>query len=145
MKININEQQWQQIGKKAGWMKIASSKEEAELAGYIVHRSFCDGVYLEVTTPTNDEGVLVQQAPNIWHFFFSNFEGSASGQTPKTAIEGNLSDAIGTDDELKEYERLLINAPEVLLQSCDGLYRTSSGVFNEAYNEGRVDQQGNEI
>jgi len=114
------------------WYKKASiDRDRIEQAGYQVFEVYGNGTYYSVQNPKNEEGVLVKQSDNIWHFFWNDFEGSASGNSPETAMNGGLGDVIGTDEELAVYKELMMNAPDKLLATSDGLYRCSSDVYNE--------------
>lgn len=106
-----------------GWRQLLA-------AGFKVHKGYRRKFYV-VTAPNGDDGVVLRQSPNKWHFFWRSVEASASGHSPETCMKGGLGDVIGTDGELRSYKRMMIAAPDALLTQCDGLYRCSSDAYND--------------
>ena len=76
-----------------------------------------------------ETGIILWQSAYKVHFFWNDFEGSASGNSPETCRDGSIGDVLGTDGEVRSYENMLRNAPEKYLSISDGLYRTSSYLF----------------
>jgi hypothetical protein len=105
------------------------SRKDLVKEHYTLHGSV-DNKWFRVThMQSGDEGVLLCQSKHKWHFFWSAFEGSASGGSPETAVDGSLGDVIGTDGEMASYKRIMRAAPEVYSTDCDGLYRNVSFVY----------------
>ena len=88
------------------------------------------GQWYEVVNPEGDEGVVLRQANDIWHFFFKDFEGTASGSCPERCYLDGLGDAIGTDAQLETYKKYLYRALDRLLAEYDGLYRAATDALN---------------
>jgi len=91
---------------------------------------FKKGRWFAVVSPENEGGIVLMQGPNIWHFFAKNTETTASGSSAKMCHYGGLGDAIDTDSQIASYKRYLLNAPDSLIDSYDGLYRASSDAYN---------------
>jgi hypothetical protein len=109
-------------------MATQSIKQRLSVAGFTVHGHI--GNFYRVTSRDGQDGIILRQSENRWHFFWSAFEGSASGSTPETCMQGGLGDVIDTDGQARSYEQMLLDAPQKYLAQCDGLYRESSNVFN---------------
>jgi hypothetical protein len=109
---------------------MAMTRKEMISRDYTLHSSI-DNKWFKVTQKaTGDEGVLLCQSKHKWHFFWSRFEASASGNSPDSATNGSIGDVIGTDGEERSYKRIMLDAPDCYMAQCDGLYRCSSQVYN---------------
>jgi len=110
-----------------GGCAMKSAIRALEAAGFIVHGH--KGNFYLVTSSGGDEGVVLRQSAHKWHFFWTAFEGSASGGSPETCMRGGLGDVIDTDGSEASYNRMMRNAPEAYLD-CAGLYRCSFFAYN---------------
>lgn len=106
---------------------VSAFQRELEAAGFQVINKI-DRWY-EVITPHGEPAVAYKQNAHAYHVFGLT-EWTASGCTAATSHTGGLGDALGTDGEVRSYERIVLRAPSKLLRKYDGLYRASSGVFN---------------
>jgi hypothetical protein len=93
-------------------LQMSIGYRQLETAGFKVLRSLRFGKWYEVVAPTGEEGAVLRIGPNSWHFFGVNF--TASGSSAAGCLSGGLGDVIGTDGQLKTYERHVRNAPEYL-------------------------------
>lgn len=102
---------------------------ELEADGFTVLRTFRNPRWFKVQKG-DDIGYIARQGPRCWHYFWSNLEGTGSGETPSRAMFGGLGDVIGTDSEMRTYKRIVLNAPTLIRNTCHSVYRASSDVFN---------------
>ena len=105
---------------------VAVNRKDRVRKTYDLHGSVGNKWFSVTHRETGDQGILLCQSKHKWHFFWSSFEGSASGHSPETAVDGGLGDVIGTDGELRSYLKMVGNAPVIYLDECDGLYRNST-------------------
>jgi hypothetical protein len=87
------------------------SAEETALkaAGFTVHsvHRVKRGMWFDVTAPNGEKGAVLNHGEWIWHFFSCEFAATSSGTSIESCQTGGLGDAIETDEELAEYQRLL--------------------------------------
>lgn len=98
--------------KRKAPFQMSVGYRQLETAGFKISRSFRKGKWFEVTAPTGEEGAVLRIASNSWHFFGVNF--TSSGMSVETMLKGGLGDVIGTDSQLRTYERHVKNAPDAL-------------------------------
>lgn len=100
---------------------------ELESAGFqVVSKT---GRWYEVVTPIGEQAVAYKQNAHAYHTF-GLAEWTASGCNASTSHLGGLGDALGTDGEVRSYERIVLRAPSKLRRKYAGLCRASSDAFN---------------
>ena len=86
------------------------------------------GKWYEVLSPSGEKGIVLKAAG--YHFFYSDFVGTASHSDLSQCHLGSLGDAIDTDSQLRAYSKAVLNAPQSLMDRCESLYVASSQVYN---------------
>lgn len=107
---------------------------ELEAGGFTVLKVYKANRWYAVTTPSGEEGAVLKQYNNAWHYFSKQYAATASNGNAATCHRGGLGDAIDDDKAMKRYCELLDepNVPSEL-RKYEGVYAAMQSAYNETH------------
>lgn len=95
-------------------------KDKLEAAGFTNVVAIRKGRWYTVTKGGEGAAVLFQH-DSAWHWFSVTQKATASGSSAESCDRGGLGDAIGDDNDMKQYKRMVLQVPRGLMD-FEGVY-----------------------
>ncbi len=111
-------------------MKFAEVQARIEAAGFTVIKVVRAGRWFEVEK-NGEKAAILYQHPSAWHWFSKAHAATASDSSAERCDRGGLGDAISDDRDMRQYKKLMYDAPDRLLREYQGVYAASCQVYND--------------